>query len=142
MFRGFFYFKQKTTYEYRISDWSSDVCSSDLTDFGAVGHAVAQTEPDDFVHLCGPKRATPVNGVISIIGPGTGLGVAQLMRDGAAYRVVETEGGHGDFAPLDGFEDGLLAEMRQQTRRVSVERIVSGPGIREDRKSTRLNSSH
>src|SRR3546814_10734657 len=27
---GFFYFKQKTAYEMRISDWSSDVCSSDL----------------------------------------------------------------------------------------------------------------
>src|SRR3546814_91116 len=29
----FFFFKQKTAYEMRISDWSSDVCSSDLTDF-------------------------------------------------------------------------------------------------------------
>src|SRR3546814_9886993 len=28
----FFFFKQKTAYELRISDWSSDVCSSDLTD--------------------------------------------------------------------------------------------------------------
>src|SRR3546814_8712663 len=28
----FFFFKQKTAYERRISDWSSDVCSSDLTD--------------------------------------------------------------------------------------------------------------
>src|SRR3546814_10768497 len=28
----FFFFKQKTAYEMRISDWSSDVCSSDLTD--------------------------------------------------------------------------------------------------------------
>src|SRR3546814_18111004 len=28
--RGFFFFKQKTVYEVRISDWSSDVCSSDL----------------------------------------------------------------------------------------------------------------
>src|SRR3546814_11799480 len=28
----FFFFKQKTAYEVRISDWSSDVCSSDLTD--------------------------------------------------------------------------------------------------------------
>src|SRR3546814_2642406 len=27
----FFFFKQKTAYEMRISDWSSDVCSSDLT---------------------------------------------------------------------------------------------------------------
>src|SRR3546814_2532551 len=30
-FSGFFFFKQKTAYEMRISDWSSDVCSSDLT---------------------------------------------------------------------------------------------------------------
>src|SRR3546814_19010545 len=30
-FVGFFFFKQKTAYEMRISDWSSDVCSSDLS---------------------------------------------------------------------------------------------------------------
>src|SRR3546814_5189890 len=30
MFHQFFFFKQKTSYEMRISDWSSDVCSSDL----------------------------------------------------------------------------------------------------------------
>src|SRR3546814_6561838 len=38
---GFFFFKQKTSYEMRISDWSSDVCSSDLgkqvVDAGLVG---------------------------------------------------------------------------------------------------------
>src|SRR3546814_12379448 len=33
MFFGFFFFKQKTAYEMRISDWSSDVCSSDLPMF-------------------------------------------------------------------------------------------------------------
>src|SRR3546814_19310599 len=32
----FFFFKQKTAYEMRISDWSSDVCSSDLADSGTV----------------------------------------------------------------------------------------------------------
>src|SRR3546814_4021163 len=32
MFCFFFFFKQKTAYEMRISDWSSDVCSSDLPD--------------------------------------------------------------------------------------------------------------
>src|SRR3546814_14393194 len=30
VFKCFFFFKQKTAYEMRISDWSSDVCSSDL----------------------------------------------------------------------------------------------------------------
>src|SRR3546814_2178374 len=37
MFFCFFFFKQKTAYEMRISDWSSDVCSSDL----CVNHDVA-----------------------------------------------------------------------------------------------------
>src|SRR3546814_3383969 len=35
----FFFFKQKTAYEMRISDWSSDVCSSDLADFRCLAHA-------------------------------------------------------------------------------------------------------
>src|SRR3546814_3971434 len=34
LFMVFFFFKQKTAYEMRISDWSSDVCSSDLTPEG------------------------------------------------------------------------------------------------------------
>src|SRR3546814_8126648 len=34
LFFFFFFFKQKTAYEMRISDWSSDVCSSDLTGAG------------------------------------------------------------------------------------------------------------
>src|SRR3546814_6830840 len=35
VFIFFFFFKQKTAYEMRISDWSSDVCSSDLLYFSA-----------------------------------------------------------------------------------------------------------
>src|SRR3546814_7165361 len=52
----FFFFKQKTAYEVRISDWSSDLCSSDLADDDhddveippaiAVGHR-AERQPDD-----------------------------------------------------------------------------------------------
>src|SRR3546814_4478740 len=46
-FRGsvfFFFFKQKTAYEMRISDWSSDVCSSDLLP-GTVAHRHARQGP-------------------------------------------------------------------------------------------------
>src|SRR3546814_3006768 len=38
----FFFFKQKTAYEVRISDWSSDVCSSDLFAAVGAGHRAAQ----------------------------------------------------------------------------------------------------
>ncbi len=103
-----------------------------VNDFGAVGHAVACAGADHFIHLSGPDAPLPASGTISIVGPGTGLGVAHVWRDGAGgYRVQATEGGHIDFAPLDSIEDTILARLRQRYRRVSAERIVSGPGIVE-----------
>ena len=101
-----------------------------VNDFAAVGHAVARAGAGHFVHLTGPEVDLPASGTLSIVGPGTGLGVAQLWRDGVGqYRVQATEGGHIDFAPLDPIEDALLARLRQRYRLVSVERVVSGPGI-------------
>ena len=100
-----------------------------VNDFAAVAHAVAQAQSRDLRHLCGPETM-PDAGITSVVGPGTGLGVAHLSRNEGNYHVSATEGGHIDFAPLDAFEDGLLAELRKRTRRVSVERIVSGPGLR------------
>ena len=100
-----------------------------VNDFEAVGHAVAQVEEASFQHLCGPNVALADKGTISVIGPGTGLGVAHVFRDGTRYRVQATEGGHIGFAPLDTIEDQILAHLRKSYRRVSVERVVSGPGL-------------
>ncbi|MEO7247112.1 MAG: glucokinase [Novosphingobium sp.] len=101
-----------------------------VNDFGAVGHAVARMSDCDFIHLCGPDEPLPADGTLTIVGPGTGLGVAHLWRDGTGgYRVQATEGGHIDFAPLDSIEDAILARLRQRYRRVSVERVVAGPAI-------------
>jgi glucokinase len=102
-----------------------------VNDFGAVGHAVAQAGEDHFQHMCGPDVPLPETGMISIIGPGTGLGVAHVFRDAGHYRVQATEGGHIDFAPLDTIEDAILAHLRKRYRRVSIERVVSGPGLVE-----------
>jgi len=100
-----------------------------VNDFGAVAHAVAQLGYEHFRHICGPERPLPDEGVISIVGPGTGLGVAQLLRRDGRYHVIETEGGHIDFAPLDTLEDRILDCLRQSYRRVSVERIAAGMGL-------------
>lgn len=100
-----------------------------VNDFEAVGHAVAQADEEHFKHLSGPEQDLPARGTISVIGPGTGLGVAHVWRDEKDYRVQATEGGHIDFAPLDSIEDAILARLRKRHRRVSVERIVSGPAI-------------
>ena len=101
-----------------------------VNDFGAVAHAVAAFDDGAFRKLCGPDRPLPAHGVISILGPGTGLGVAMLLRRAnGSYDVIETEGGHVDFAPLDGLEDRILVELRKNFRRVSVERLISGRGL-------------
>ena len=101
-----------------------------VNDFGAVAHAVAALDGTAFQSLCGPDRPLPAEGVISIIGPGTGLGVAALLRHAnGSYNAIETEGGHVDFAPLDALEDRILAHLRKNFRRVSVERLISGRGL-------------
>ena len=100
-----------------------------VNDFGAVAHAVATLEEDCFSHLCGPDRALPHPGIITVVGPGTGLGVAAMLRRNGDYQVIETEGGHIDFAPLDALEDQILDHLRKNFRRVSIERIVSGQGL-------------
>jgi glucokinase len=100
-----------------------------VNDFGAVGYAVATLPDEHFRHLCGPDKPLPKEGVTSIVGPGTGLGVASLLRKTDHYEVIETEGGHIDFAPLDLLEDKILAQLRRHFRRVSVERVVAGQGL-------------
>ena len=100
-----------------------------VNDFGAVAYAVATLPDGDFRHICGPDRPLPPEGVISVVGPGTGLGVAALLRKGDGYEVIETEGGHVDFAPLDSLEDKILAHLRRSFRRVSVERVAAGQGL-------------
>jgi glucokinase len=100
-----------------------------VNDFGAVAYAVATLSPENFRHICGPARPLPDVGMISIVGPGTGLGVAALLKKRDSYEVIETEGGHVDFAPLDSLEDQILTQLRKDFRRISVERIASGQGL-------------
>ncbi|MCB2059445.1 MAG: glucokinase [Novosphingobium sp.] len=100
-----------------------------LNDFAAVAHAAANVPDDQFQHLAGPDTPLPATGTISVIGPGTGLGVAHFHRFAGGYHVQATEGGHVDFAAVDAIDDAILQRLRKRHRRVSVERVVSGPGI-------------
>ena len=100
-----------------------------VNDFGAVAHAVAGLDESFFRYVCGEDRPLPGDGIITVIGPGTGLGVAALLRRFDASEVIETEGGHIDFAPLDPLEDQILVYLRKSFRRASVERLVSGAGL-------------
>ena len=101
-----------------------------VNDFEAVAHAVAAVDEDQLMHIAGPDGPLPEDGVISVVGPGTGLGVALLYREKGRVHVLPTEGGHSDFAPLDEVEERVLTHLRKKHNRVSVERVVAGGGLR------------
>ncbi|KKC26369.1 glucokinase [Sphingomonas sp. SRS2] len=112
-----------------------------FNDFAAMAAAVGVLEADELAHVGGPEGPLPGKGLTTVIGPGTGLGVAQLLRREGHNIVLPTEGGHIDFAALDGFEEKLLARLRERHRRVSVERVVSGPALADIRATIALIAS-
>lgn len=100
-----------------------------INDFGAIAWAVTALRADERVHLHGPVTESP-EGPISVLGPGTGLGVGLLVgsRRGG-WHVVETEGGHASFAPLDDEEQLVARWFTERHGRVSNERLLSGDGL-------------
>lgn len=100
-----------------------------INDFEAVARAVPHVGDGGVRHVLGPQRPLQDGSVVSVVGPGTGLGVAQLLRRDGQDVVVATEGGHVGFAPQDEDDDLVLRHVRQRVSRVSAERIVSGQGL-------------
>ncbi|MCB1644970.1 MAG: glucokinase [Pseudomonadales bacterium] len=98
-----------------------------INDFAAVGYAVGDLKPQDW-HQLGPGSPQPGRPIV-VLGPGTGLGVCTLVPIGSGYQVIEGEGGHVDFAPVDSQELEVLRLLTSRFGRVSVERLLSGEGI-------------
>jgi glucokinase len=83
-----------------------------------------------FAVLQPPAGPVPADGTIVVIAPGTGLGEAMLVSDGARYRALPSEGGHADFAPTTDEQVELLRFMRGlHGDHISIERVLSGAGI-------------
>ena len=100
-----------------------------LNDFGAVAHAVSVLGPDALEPIMGPDAPFPEDGITTVLGAGTGLGVALIRRRRAAVTIIETEASHIAFAPLDAEEEGLRDALAARYGRASVERVVCGPGL-------------
>src|SRR3546814_2542575 len=109
----------------RISDWSSDVCSSDLDQFDAVAGLPVVLRPHRFV-IAGPRIVT------------TGVGVDEaLHRIGAGAEVADRGVPDAHEAPVAGVADIDNADVAFDLAATAVDRRPVGI----DRKSTRLNSS-
>ena len=97
-----------------------------LNDLEVAAHGVFDL-PAAELHTLQPGVAR--RGHMVLIAAGTGLGEALIVQDGDRRLVIASEGGHADFAPRDGVEEDLLRFLRQEFGRVSLERILSGPGL-------------
>ncbi|MFO7707818.1 MAG: glucokinase [Desulfobacterales bacterium] len=98
-----------------------------LNDLQAIAAAVPFLSAGDLQTL-NPGRLAP-GGAIAVIAPGTGLGEAYLVWDGARYRACPSQGGHADFAPANARELGLLRYLSERFGHVSYERVCSGKGL-------------
>src|SRR3546814_5685558 len=129
MIRGIFFFKQKTAYEMRISDWSSDVCSSDLPAPLAIA---ARCDPRRGEKPGEPEAATdrdelpPVLRLGSVAADHRRVLVPEQAVVGDQLRTGVLD--HGLRLPVHAGADGRRGGQVDQRRK--------------DRKSTRLNSSH
>jgi glucokinase len=99
-----------------------------INDLVAMACAVPCLEEKDVAVLQSGLQVK--EGRISVVAAGTGLGQAFLIpTDSEKYYAVDSEGGHADFAPRNKLETELLFFLQKKFARVSVERIVSGPGL-------------
>lgn len=102
-----------------------------LNDFGAIAYSIPFLADDDSAAI-GPYedfRLPRGDFNVAILGPGTGLGIAGLMRRGNVLVPVTGEGGHVGFAPETELQIELLRILRGKFDRVSTERLVAGSGL-------------
>ncbi|MDH4069716.1 MAG: glucokinase [Ignavibacteria bacterium] len=99
-----------------------------INDLQATAYGVLRMKPEDIRFL--NKGAPREHGTIGVIAAGTGLGEGALVWTGTEYRALASEGGHTDFGPRNEMEIELLRFLGAEFGRVSYERLVSGPGLR------------
>jgi glucokinase len=100
-----------------------------INDFQAVGYGIERLSEEDIAVLQ-EGRSEP-KATKAIIGAGTGVGHAFLVWDEKLndYKVMPSEAGHSSFSPVNECEKELLNYLSGIFEHVSLEHVVSGPGI-------------
>ena len=100
-----------------------------INDYTAIAHCIPLLDSDSKVQIGQGKvqHGKP----ISICGPGTGLGVANLIHHNQEWISLSGEGGHADFAPVDHQEVDILRYLNTKYSRVSYEQLLSGLGLEQ-----------
>ena len=99
-----------------------------INDLEAYAYGIDGLDAKDFVVL--NEGSEDAEGNRAVISARTGLGVAGLYWDGYRHHPFGCEGGHSDFAPRNELEMALLSYLQKKYGRISWERLLSGPGIK------------
>src|SRR3546814_16616655 len=116
-----FFFKQKTAYEMRISDWSSDVCSSDLS----------KSAIDSSGRASSGSSSAPIGGIASLNSPSSMIGATSGNRTsggggvGAAISVPTVRNTGGGWTAADGGDCACAGATHQARKRVVEGKRVS-----------------
>ena len=99
-----------------------------LNDLVANAYGIAAMGPEDLETLHDGEEDP--SGNRCMISAGTGLGEAGMVWNVTGHLPFHSEGGHVDFAPTNEEETDLYNYLKGRLKRVSYERMVSGPGMR------------
>ncbi|MEO7387779.1 MAG: glucokinase [Gammaproteobacteria bacterium] len=98
-----------------------------LNDFAAQAYALPVLGPADLLQVGGGKAVDGAPKVV--VGPGTGLGMAGLVRIGNRWHAITGEGGHATMAPSNERESRIITLGRERFGHCSAERLISGAGL-------------
>ncbi|MCL1125273.1 glucokinase [Shewanella surugensis] len=98
-----------------------------INDYHAIAMSLPHLSSTQLITMS--KRKGQAHAPKMVCGPGTGLGIAQLVPIGEQYHCISGEGGHIAFAPTTEQQMHVLAYLFGQHKRVSIERLLSGQGI-------------
>jgi glucokinase len=98
-----------------------------VNDFVAVGHGIASLRSSEL--SCIQAGKPDKRGARGVLGAGTGLGMVSLVWTSQGYRVVPSEGGNADFAPINEVQQRLWSYLSHRLGRVWCGALLSGRGL-------------
>lgn len=101
-----------------------------INDYTAIAHAIPLLTEEQKVQI---GNGVAINKKpVSICGPGTGLGVANLVNVDENWHCLSGEGGHVDYAPVDQDEVKIMSFLLEvKQHRISYEQLLSGKGLEQ-----------